>query len=131
MANGSQQSTRGGWQTWCKRKPQAVTLAVAPDVCGHARPSRLKTTPQPGCKVIDDESLRAPQSWRGSYRFLVKCEEFLGWDPTNSSRGAGDSEPVFHPYTTAEPHSPVGKSLRATFDGLLSSRLLVALVDEI
>jgi hypothetical protein len=29
MVNGRQQSTRGGWQTWCKRKPQAVTLAVA------------------------------------------------------------------------------------------------------
>jgi len=43
----------------------------------------------------------------------------------------GDSDPVLYPYTTAEPHGPVGKSLRATFDGLLSGRLLVALMDEI
>jgi hypothetical protein len=70
--------------------------------CSAIGPARLETTPQPGCKVIGDESLRAPQSWRGSYRFLVECEEFFGWDPGNQSRQAGDSDPEPWPYIARE-----------------------------
>jgi hypothetical protein len=78
-----------------------------------------------------------------SPRLRTECEQLprrfayaLGADfsdGTLPNRGAARaiSDPVSHPYTTAEPHSPVGKSLRAAFDGLLSGRLLVALVDEI
>src|SRR5262249_27773885 len=63
--------------------------------------------------------------------YLRTGREIFRWGPRESNCGAGDSDPELWPYTTAEPHSPVGKSLRATFDGLLSGRLLVALMDEI
>ena len=70
-----------------------------------------------------DGGVRLSERRRGSSNVSVpendsgKSKNTFRWDPTNSNLGAGDSDPVFHPYTTAEPHSPVGKSLRATFDG--------------
>jgi hypothetical protein len=54
---------------------------------------------QPGCEAIRDECLRALQSWRGHGQFLCAMTQFFGWDPRNSNRGAGDSDPELYLYT--------------------------------
>src|SRR5262249_5063189 len=66
----------------------------------------------------------------GVEKYFRTITRYFDGDPTNTSCGAGDSDPVLYPYTTFEPHSPVWKSLRATFDALLSGRLPCGPVDQ-